>query len=233
MKKILFVLLINIFFHTLVFADGLIPNTAVAVMDFGFRPGAMETSINIDHAGEIAADYVIERLVDGDCFQVIDKDVALERLREKKLKVTGLINPADAKRIGELLKVKYLVYGYVSGMSVSNISGGMVLLSNGLKVDVCTVKAHIIGRVIDVKTGMIVKAMKGDGVSRSSHTEVGVAPHVIKVGTRNVTQASVHNALQKAADNMVLDLLLSFEGKSSRVKIKKRSDETKRKGDKL
>lgn len=242
MKKILLTLLLGIFFQGMVYAGGITKNSPVAVMDFGYRPGATETSINIDHAGQIASDYVIDRLVEGECFKVMDKDVTLERLREKKLKTSGLIDPTCAKQIGELLKVEYLIYGYVCGMSVSDVSGGMVLLSNGLKVDVCTVKAHIIGRMIDVKTGMIVKCMKGDGVSRSSHTEIGVAPHVISLGVKKtyseygnstgndsnaikggtivVTQESVHNALQKAADNMVLDLLLSVEN-SGKVKNKK------------
>lgn len=242
MKKILLTLLLGIFFQGMVYAGVITKNVPVAVMDFGYRPGATETSINIDHAGQIAADYVIDRLVEGEYFKVMDKDTTLELLREKKLKTSGLIDPTCAKQIGELLKVEYLIYGYVCGMSVSDVSGGMVLLSNGLKVDVCTVKAHIIGRMIDVKTGMIVKCMKGDGVSRSSHTEIGVAPHVISLGVEKtyseygngmgndanaikggtivVTQESVHNALQKAADNMVLDLLLSVEN-SGKVKNKK------------
>lgn len=220
MKKLLLSLLLVIFLQPLVQAGGLTKGAAVAVMDFGYRPGATETSINISHAGEIAADYVIDRLVEGECFNVMDRDVVMERLREKNLKTTGLINPASAKKIGEMLKVKYLIYGYVCGMSVSEVTGKVIVLSNGLGVNVGTVKAHIIGRVIDVDTGMIVGAMKGDGVSRSSHTKVGIASHVIQVGVLKITQESVHNALQKAADNMVLDLLLSV-GNSGKAKNKK------------
>lgn len=77
----------------------------------------------------------------------------------------------------------------------------------GLKINVCTVRAHIIARVMDVETGDILMAVRGEGASKSSfinikagHTKENVK--VLQLGTQNVTMDSVYNAIAKAADDI-------------------------------
>ena len=56
----------------------------------------------------------------------------------------GLIDPDGAKKIGEVLNVHYLVYGNVTDVSIA--------VEKAL-VNVTTVKAHIVLRIMDVDTG--------------------------------------------------------------------------------
>ena len=99
----------------------------------------------------------------------------------------GLIDPDGAKKIGEVLNVHYLVYGNVTDVSIA--------VEKAL-VNVTTVKAHIVLRIMDVDTGKILTAARGEGSSASSL--VG-DENFFYIGTAKVTQTAVHNALQKAA----------------------------------
>jgi len=135
-------------------------------------------------------------LVDNEHFEVVDRDMMQELLDAEKLNTTGLIDPDTAKRIGEILKVKYIIYGNVNDITASEIGGGVM----GSGVQLHNVKAHVIARLMNVETGDIVMAGKGEGKSTSSLTKIGMDElGTITVGTKRVSQISVHNALQKAS----------------------------------
>ena len=85
-------------------------DTAVAVMDFGTRPGATTAEINIQNAEYTTSEYIISALVKNK-FQVQDKDMVMGMLKEKGFKTTGIIDPDTAKEIGKLLGVRYIIYG--------------------------------------------------------------------------------------------------------------------------
>lgn len=167
-------------------------------MDFGTRPGATPSEINIQNAEYTSSEYIILQLIKNGNLDVIDKDTAMSTIRAENLNTTGLIDPDTAKRIGKLLGVKHIIYGNVSNVSTSNNGVGVDVSAFSLGVDVCTVKAHLIARVMDVETGAIIMMLKGDGESKSSYTKAGVSNVVLSIGTSKVTMDSVHNAIQKA-----------------------------------
>ena len=120
-----------------------------------------------------------------------------DRIAAEGLNITGLIDPDTAQRLGKILGVRYLVYGNVVDMVVDfNVEA---------IVKVRTVKCHIVARIMDVETGKILMAAKGEGKSKSANVSLDESFFVI--GTVKVSQTSVHNALQKAAFNSV-DLLI-------------------------
>ncbi|MBR3721456.1 MAG: hypothetical protein IKN12_01710 [Selenomonadaceae bacterium] len=207
-KKIVIVLALLLFPN---FTNAaLLPDGAtVAVMDFGTHKGAATSDISLASAEGASSDYVIERLVEDGRLTVMERSIMQEKLNKEKLKTTGIIDPDTAKRIGEILGVSYIIYGNVSDVTVSGtgtatIVGGVSLLN---------VKSHIIARIMDVKTGTIISASKGEGKSTSSLTSVG-APEagVISVGVHKVSQVAVHNALKKAAYNAVDIMLMRIYG---------------------
>lgn len=178
----------------------------VAVMDFGTRPGATTSEISINNAEYTSSEYIINGLVNKHCFNIMDKDMVMHRLQEKQLKTVGLIDPDTAKRIGDLLHTRYIIYGNVTNVSISD-TGTQIMTNIGGGVNICTVKAHMIARVMDVETGDILMAVKGDGKSKSSfvklHAGNGLTGvKVLKIGTVNVTMDSVHNAIAKAAEDI-------------------------------
>lgn len=203
-------------------------NTEVAVMDFGTRPGATTSEINIHNAEYTSSEYVINQLVKRQYFIVKDKDMVMRQLKAQNLKTTGLIDPDTARRIGQMLGVRYIIYGNVVNVSVSN-TGTEIMYNIGGGVNVCTVKAHMLGRMMDVETGDILMATRGDGQSKSSFVKIRsgndlLKTHVITIGTKKVTMDSVHNAIQKGAEIMVDNMISTLTGVPVSGKGIKKSD---------
>lgn len=171
-------------------------NPAVAVMDFGTHPGAATADIALANAEGTTSEYVIAKLLSSNRYNVIDKDMARTQLQAAGIRTVGLIDPASARTIGQLLNVRYIIYGNVNDVSASDVGTNLILIG-GVKVH--TVKAHVIARIMDVTDGTILMAAKGEGVSKSSYTDVNALVGGITIGNAIVTQESVHNALQKAA----------------------------------
>ena len=157
----------------------------VAVTDLGVHSGTSEPDVNLLNAEAATSEYVIARLVATNNFDVKDRSLVYETL--KNFNMLGLIDPDSAKKIGAILNLRYLVYGNVTDVSVA--------VEKDL-VNVTTVKAHVVLRLMDVNTGKIFTAARGEGQSASSL--VG-DENFFYIGTTKVTQTAVHNALQKAA----------------------------------
>ena len=177
-------------------------DAVVGVMDFGTHPGAASSDIALANAEGTTSEYVIARLINDGKMVVMDKENVRNQLEANNVKLTGLIDPDSAKVIGDVLNCQYIVYGNVNDVSVSN-TGMKMLGPVGGNVNVCTVKSHVITRIMNVHDGTIVMAAKGEGVSKSSYTDIHSLQGGIQIGTVTVTQESVHNALQKAAFNAV------------------------------
>ena len=206
---------------------------AVAVMDFGTRPGATTSEISIQNAEYTSSEYVINRLVDRGYFTVKEKELVMDHLKSNNLKTTGLIDPDTARYIGNLLGVRYLIYGNVANVSVSE-TGTQIMTNIGGGINICTVQAHMVGRMMDVETGDILMAVRGDGKSKSSYVNLQAGNslatvHTVKIGTAKVTQDSVHNAIKKAAENMVDNMIVAAGGEPAPDKKAKPKKDGKKK----
>ena len=199
------------FFATLLLVLGLCSpasaeNFNVAIMDLGTHEGAVPFDINIFNAGKAAGDYLIRHLFALGKLNIMDRTLVEDKIKAANLNTTGLIDPDTAKKIGAILGVRYLVYGNVNDVTLSDT--GVSTFGAGVDISTVTVKAHIIIRVMDVETGKIISAAKGEGKSKGSFVRIKGSPTItLDIGRTKVTQDSVHNALQKAAFQTVEVLL--------------------------
>ncbi len=162
-------------------------DSTVAVMDFETLKGNSELNFDLLNAEKTSSEYVISRLAEKKKFIVIDRETTQEKL--KGLKISGVIDPNTAKKIGEILGVRYIIYGNVTDVSFE---------TDKALLNLHKVKAHLIIRIMDVETGKIIMAARGAGDSESGF--IGDSDgNFIAVGTVKVSEVSVHNALQKAA----------------------------------
>ena len=160
---------------------------SVAVMDMGVHKGTSDPDVNLLNAEKASSEYVIQRLVTTNNFDVKDRTLILNVL--EKFNILGLIDPDTAKKIGEILGVRYIVYGNVTNVSV-DVEKALMTVN--------TVKAHLVIRIMDIETGKILMAAKGEGESASAFVGDG-EKNFFFIGTTKVSQTAVHNALQKAA----------------------------------
>lgn len=203
MEKTILALLMTALLGICTSAFAIDRNSEIDIMDFGTRPGATETEISLNNAEYVTSEYIIDRLVDDKCFLVKEKDFVMGQVNDAAISTVGIIDPDTAKKIGALLKVKYILCGNITNVSLSEAGGSL----GGAGLTKNTVQAHIIGRVMDTDTGNILYMTKGTGKSASTYTKVkGVVGGTIRFGTVQVTQDSVHNAIQKAAYAMVDEL---------------------------
>ena len=176
----------------------------VAVMDFGVHQGTSEAEFEQVEIGKSATEYITVRLIKSGKFHIADKDMITEKLSAENIKTDGIIDPVSARRLGEILNVRYIIYGNVLSVSLDSEDKSHYT-DNGIRVDSHkdTVKAYIVMRIMDTETGKILMASKGvgDAVTSSSDTLF------ITIGTFNVPIRSVHNALQEASFKAV-DLLV-------------------------
>ena len=205
MKSIVKILAVLFIMTSSAFAATIEQGAKVAVMDFGTHPYAVTIDINILNAGKAAHEYILQRLFESQKMNIMDKDLFEAQLTAENLNTTGLIHRDNAQRIGKILGVDYIIYGNVNDVTLSEIGAGVGIGG----VNICTVKSHIIARIMKVETGEIISAAKGEGKSKSSFVKVqGGEVLTVEIGNSKVTQDSVHNALQQAAFQTV-DVLIN------------------------
>ena len=193
-----FLLIIFLIFNF--FATASAEKIKVAVMDFGQYSGAITGEINSENIGAMASDYLIEALVESGYFEVISKELFEEKFAEEKISTAGIISPGKAKKISEILGVRYLIYGNVNSLGSESVS--LEIFGNGGKFN--SVKAKIIPRMMDATNGDIVGMVSGEGVSKSSEVKISPTKFItIKIGSYEVPQICVHNSIKKAAYNSV------------------------------
>ena len=181
-----------------VFAAPIEENASIAIMDLGTHEDAVPHEISILNAGKASSEYLIQRMFQVGKFNIMDRTLVEEKIHVANLNTTGLIDPDTAKKIGELLGADYLVYGNVNDVTLSET--GAETVGVGLDFSTVTVKAHLIVRVMDISTGQIIGAAKGEGISKGSFVQIkGGTVATVSIGRTKITQDSVHNALQKAA----------------------------------
>lgn len=161
--------------------------SSVAVMDMGVHQGTSDPDVNLLNAETASSEYIITRLVETKNFDVKDRTLILQALQ--KLNMLGLIDPDTAKRIGRILEVRYIIYGNVVDVSIA---------VEKTLVNVNTVKAHLVIRIMDIETGNVLMAAKGEGKSASAFIGDSEA-NFFFIGSTKVSQTAVHNALKKAA----------------------------------
>ena len=120
----------------------------------------------------LVSEFVIEKLLDSERFNVVERDMLMSMMQEYNFNMSGMVNPATAPKIGQLIGAQFFVVGSVTGLS-SKVSGASYSSSvgAGAGMNLNTVIANITLRIIDAETGRIVMAVSGTGESASSNTE--------------------------------------------------------------
>lgn len=174
----------------------------VIVTELGDHPGAAPLEVNPFNTGKVATEFVINALVDSEHFAVHESSAEQEKAAKEGCDVVGLVDSKSAKRLGELTNVRYLIYGNLTDVSVSEEGTETGTIIGGITVG--TTKANIVIRMMDMSTGEIIMAAKGTGKSKSSLVNIRVdKASDVFIGTKRVTQDSVTSAIRKAAENAV------------------------------
>lgn len=180
--------------------------TKVAVMDLGEFSGAFTNELSTDNVGAMVSTHIANNLANNKRFIVISRRYFKDQLDAKNLQISGLISSNKAGEIAKILGIDYLIYGNVD--NVDGIEKVFDVKLNGGKFH--ELKVCLIVRMMDVKTGRIIAAAKGEGISKSTEFKGGKGGITLKIGTTEIPQICVHNAMEKAARNVVEKLIQKF-----------------------
>lgn len=190
-------------------------NATIVVLDLETHEKISDKNIDLMNIEKAASEYVVQRLVTKTKLNVLDRETVNEKL--KGLDTYGLISLEDAKKIGEILGVKYLIYGSVTNFSANTrITHGHSWLPSESKE--ITIEAQITIRLMDIETGNILMVSKG--VGKDSSTSGNIA-FLIHTGEFQVTEQEVQKSLQKAAFKSVDTLIDKLSLNETKSKNKK------------
>ena len=206
------------------YAAGISPHANVAVMDVGEYKNVQAQGYD---AGAAMTEYVMAALEKESEFQLYscDGDAMRDRLAEMGMKNAGLTSTKAAAEVGKLFGADYVVCGTIHDLGTSRTDTSALVYSNTDH----RVTAHVVLRVVNVRTNEIVMAAKGEGESGTSASSIdygsilalaGKGPGIFSVGgTINLggyeaSSEDVDAALQRAASDAVVKLMDSLQGKN-------------------
>ena len=176
-------------------APASVKRPVVAVIPFTLK-AAVPRDVTLEDAS-IVSDYVYDALVNSDEFDVVEREHLKEILNEQALGHSGPVDERTASEFGRLVGAQYIICGNITGIATRKSTGEIV----GLGVSQAKVYAHVSARCIEVETGRVWLAGRGDG--RATNTQMNAPLRIIRIGTDKVDFEQVHTALEDAADSLV------------------------------
>jgi curli biogenesis system outer membrane secretion channel CsgG len=145
----------------------------IAVMDFEYGTIASDWSpwlkTNIRAVNEI----LVNKLVDGGHFSVIERTKLDQIIQEQDLGKTGRLDTSSAAKIGRVLGVQTIIIGSVTEFNIDKQSQGISLpMFGSIGGGKTTANVKINMRAIDTKTGEILYTAQGIGSSNHASNAV-------------------------------------------------------------
>lgn len=114
--------------------------------------------------GGAASDILVTELVKSGKFIVVERGRMARILEEQKLQSQGLIDPATAARVGQVMGLEAIVVGSVSQFGVKKEGSDYLITRTKRQVAEVTVDL----RLIDVESGQVLLADSGKGRAKNS-----------------------------------------------------------------
>lgn len=165
-----FVFLLCLCFMASAKAASLYEYPNVAVLPYANK-AAVSKQLNLADAS-LVSEFVIEKLLDSERFNVVEREVLMNIMQEHNLNMSGMIDPLTAVSVGKLAGAQYFIAGSVTGLSSK--SSGLDYTNSELGkagMNKNSVIANVTARIIDIETGRVVMAASGTGKSASTNVE--------------------------------------------------------------
>ena len=153
---------------------------------------------------EIATSAIYAGLSNCPDFELLSRTDVDKMVQEHELTATGLVDDSTAPTFGKMLGAEYLLIANVTGLS--NTKKDNKAIGNGKNNYVVTAKMS--ARIVEVETGRMVLA-----ATSSATSKVKVTGSLVRVGTNSFSPELAEEALEKAANDLVKNLLANLDAK--------------------
>lgn len=138
----------------------------VAVLDFDFSSVSDPSLLSIFSGGaKGVSDLLVNKLVLGDNYKVIERSQIDAVLREQNLGASGRIDSSTAAKIGKILGVKAIVIGSVTQFDLEQKNSGINVFGFGTGGKKTNAYVRLNVRVIDTSTAEILMVADGAGTA--------------------------------------------------------------------
>lgn len=151
-----------------------------------------------DRLGLAAADELTTQLVRTGEFTVIERQQIDAVLAEQQLGMSGVVDPATAARIGELLGAQAVIIGSITQFSLESRSVGI----SRFAATITEAESKLDARVVSTTTGEIIAVAEGSGNKR-----FGGAAYEDFNFERDMNAGVAQEALRPAVENAVEQIL--------------------------
>jgi len=146
-----------------------------------------------------ASDILTSELSKNKSFEVVERNQIRAVLQEQAFENSGAVNDSTAAQIGQLVGLKYMVYGKILSAGASMSSNSLM----GLTINQLTVKTQIAVRMIDTATGVIVWSDTVDGTVKKTGGSYGSFSSDVGVSASTYDEAlniAIKKITKKIAD---------------------------------
>ena len=186
------------------------PKKKIIVLDF-----TNETHFTKVPVGEGIASMLITSLVQSERFTVIERGQGFdELLKEKKLKLAGIVSSEDAIEFKQILGVDGIIVGKITEFGISKTgidAGGLAGLVAGRQT---TARVAIDARLVNAETGEIVAAVTGIGKSSTHNVTAAktelAALTVLSFGTKGFDETTIGKATRLAVNQIVKGFAVDY-----------------------
>ncbi len=206
--------------------EGLKHSPNVSVLPFKDKssiPNEISNKVALRDAA-IVSDFLLLRLWHTGRFGMFDREDFQDALNEIKLQNSGLTSDEARAMVGKIKNVQYIVKGNVTNISSKNTPVNMAKIAG---VNKQTVTATISVRFVNIETGEMVLMAEGWGESSRGSAELDINPkfyetpdmYKISIGSSEVNQIQVRNALYKAVIDAVKEIEALLDGSTKQRKV--------------
>ena len=162
-----------------------------------FKASSVSANMTLDDT-EIATSAIYAGLSNCPDFELLSRTDVDKVVQEHELTATGLVDDSTAPAFGKMLGAEYLLITNITGLSNTKKGGKNNYI----------VTAKMSARIVEVETGRMVLA-----ATSSATSNVKVTGNLVRVGTNSFNSELADDALEKAANNLVKNLLANLEAK--------------------
>jgi curli biogenesis system outer membrane secretion channel CsgG len=147
----------------------------IAVLDFDYSTITDEWRGFFRSNAQGVSDILINKLVDGGSFAVIERGKIQQVVQEQNFGATDRIDSTSAAKIGKILGVQSIVIGSITNFNVERDNNGVSIPffgSVGGGKTTANVKINV--RVVDTATGEILFTAEGNGSSNHGDNSINV-----------------------------------------------------------
>ncbi|MGE5623495.1 MAG: CsgG/HfaB family protein [Methanocella sp.] len=155
---------------------------------------------------------VTDALVGKGKFKVMERTRLAEIMAEQRLQVSGAVDESTAVQLGKLLGVRLMVLGSVTEFRQSGATG-LSFGQFGLGLQQASTKLS--ARLVDVQTGQILAASKGDGQATGASFNLRLSG--VSFATSQFRSTTLGQAATKAVDLLVNDLVGKIEANAAKL----------------